>query len=284
MIKPTGNNIMVRLPTDQKKRERKIGNIYIPTLEGRFEHDFTFGEVVSVGELCTTVKVNDIAYYSQMSMQQALQNCGRDKTRNDTLKDTANNIPCYLYEEGDEEFLIFPASKVSIECSDISGTFENIIFQSVICIIRDGKVVMLNDNYLINKDYDDGQLIDGIRAKRTQSGLYLPQLKEQNEKDKKYKVLHAPEKSVVDVGDTIFTQPHCDIPLEGEFNNPLFPKDTYYIQESNILAVQSPSDEEILQAYNELKPKTQIVAGLYFKEIRDFQNGTHPNLKILGIA
>ena len=235
-MKPTGANIMVKIPSEQKEGVRKLeSGIYIPALLGNFHNDFTYGEVVAVGEFCTNVLVGDTVFYSQMSIQQALQNNGRDRTRNETIKDSPNNIPCYMYEDEQGEYLIFPSEKVSIECSDISGTHYNTIFQSVICAIRNGEVVCLNGHYLFNKAYDDGHLIDGIKGKTTPSGLILPQLKEADEKTKRFKCLYAPVDGVIKVGDIFFTAPHCDIKLEGDFNNPFFPVDTYYVEEHNIL-------------------------------------------------
>lgn len=239
-MRPTGNNILVKLPAEQKEGVRKLDSgIFIPALLGNFHNDFTFGEVVAIGEQCTNVLVGDTVFFNQMAMQQALQNSGLDRTRNQTLKDSANNIPVYYIEDKTGEYIAFPSEKVTIECSDISGTHYNTIFMSAICAIRNGEVICLNGFYLFKKAYDDGQLIDGIKAKVTASGLFLPMLKDTDEKEKRYKCLFAPEEGVINAGDIFYSAPHTDIALEGIHNHAKFPVNTYYVEEHNILAVEN---------------------------------------------
>lgn len=234
-MKPTGQNILIKLPDYQKQRERKVGGIDIIHLEGELQHEATHGTVVAVGDDCEFIKVGDEVFFTYMCVTQGKQNMGRDKCANE---ETRSYVPVYYLEEPDAHYLVMPYKKIVEILEDISGTYENPLFTGVILLIRNGEVICCNDYYTMEAAYDNGEVIEGVRAKKTESGLFIAKLYDEPEKEKFYRITNAPANGLAQKGDIVYTVPHSDIPLEGYFNFPLLPKGTYYLEENQILLVK----------------------------------------------
>lgn len=238
-LKPIGQNIIVKLPDYQKERERKTNGIDIIHLEGQFQHEATHGTVVAVGDEVTEIQVGDEVFFTHMCIAQGKQNMGRDKCANE---ETRSYVPVYYLEESDAHYLVMPYKKIVEILEDISGVWENPLFSGVILLIRGNNVICCNNYYTMEAAYDNGEVVEGIRAKKTESGLFIAKLHAEPEKEKFYRITNAPENGSAQKGDIVYTVPHSDIPLEGYFNFPLLPKGTYYLEENQILLVK-----EVLQ-------------------------------------
>lgn len=240
-MKPIRRNIIVELPMWQKERERVTeGGIFIPHLEGNFEHNATHGKVVSVGNDCTLVKEGDEVFFSVLCIQQALQNAGRDKTRSHLYDGEGSIVPVIYFEQDGKDYISMPENKVSFEMTDQSGTWENVIFTGVILALRGKEIICMNGYHLVEDAYEKGEQVDvaggKVNAISTESGLLLVKTMEEMEKRKHFRVLHAPMDSDTQTGDIIYCMPHVDIKLEGDFNYNMLPKGCYYVEGQHILA------------------------------------------------
>lgn len=237
-VTPIGSNIKIKLPDFFKTRERKTeSGIYVPHLEGKFEHDITHGTVTAVGDSVTMCKVGDEVFFSSLYIQAGLQNMGNDPTRPDAKKDTGSGVPVFYLADSDNHYLFMPEDRKYLLASDWSGEHEAEIHGGVICAVRDGQVICFNGYHIMKDGYEKPELVDGVLTRKTESGIVIAVLREEEEKNKRFIVMYSPEDSWVKPDDLIFTRPHCDIKLEGDFNYPMFPKGTYYVRKDDILCV-----------------------------------------------
>ena len=241
--KPINRNILIRLPEWHKKKERKAGRIIIPYLIGNLQHNCSHGTVVSVADDCEFVKVGDEVFFTINTVNEGLRNIGRDESVDEAWKRTGSSSPVHYIQESDNDYLIMPEQRIYTEIEDTNGVvWENPSHAGVICLKRGEETIALNGYHLMTKGYYDGELVSlgngfGSAMVKKGSGLILGVEKITSEKSKRYEVLFAPVDSEIKRGDVIYTMPHTDLPLEGEFNNPVFPKDTYYCEVQNINAV-----------------------------------------------
>lgn len=239
---PTGSNILIKLPDYYKTRERKMeSGIYIPHMQGRFEHDITHGTVVALGDKVKDCQIGDEVFFSSLVVQSALQNMGNDPTRPDSKKDVGNTMPVYYLADEDGHYLFMPEERIYLLASDWSGEHEAEIHGGVICIVRNGEVICVNGYHIMKDAYEKPELIDGVLGKKTQSGLIIAVLHEEQEKNKRFDIMFAPAESELKPKDVVFTRPHCDIKLEGDFNYPMLPKGTYYVRKDDLLGVFEPA-------------------------------------------
>jgi co-chaperonin GroES (HSP10) len=238
-ITPTGQNILIKLPNYQKERERATGigangGINIVHLEGEMQHESTHGTVMAVGPDCDFILPGDEVFFTYLCISQAKQNMGKDKCANGMH---GSGVPAFYFEEPDADYVIMPYRKVVEVIEDISGVWENPLFPGVILLIRSGEIICCNDYYTFEAAYDNGEIIGGVRAKTTASGLLIAKLQDEPEKEKYYRITNAPANRQAKQGDLVFTVPHSDIPLEGYFNFHMLPKGTFYMEENQILAI-----------------------------------------------
>lgn len=235
-LKPASGNVLIKLPDYYKTRERKMeSGLHMVHMEGKYEHDATHGTVISVAENVTECQAGDEVFFAQNCVQAALQNMGMDKTRSDNMKYRSADVPAYYLIDEEAHYMMMPVERLYLIAEDLSGKHEVDIHAGIICLIREGKVHCLNGYHIMKNAYDDGELgADGIKAKK-HGLIYMPVFKEESEKNKRFEIVHAPENSELKAGDIIFTAPHCDLKLEGDFNYPLLPKGCFYVQRENIL-------------------------------------------------
>lgn len=235
---PTKGNILIKLPNFQKERIRQSeSGIYIPHLEGRFEHDVTHGTVISLGEWVEHCQIGDEVFFSPLCIQAGQQNMGTDKTQTDTTKKRSNGVPVYYLADEEGHYLFMPEKRMFLMAYDTAGGQEQEcdIHGGVICLIRDEELICLNSYHIMKDAYDAGEVKDGVRTKKV-GIIDVVVFGEEDEKKKRFEITHAPADSTVKVGDTVFTRPHCDLKIEGDFNYNLLPKGSYYVIGSNILA------------------------------------------------
>lgn len=253
-IKPVGNYIFIKLPQWQSERVRKTpSGIFIPHLEEKTEHDSSTGEVVAIGDRCTICEVGDTVFFDYYSVNNALQNAGRDKTRHDHTKNSKAALPVYYIENSYSDdvpelpkglYIVMPETRVTQNFEAKNHHEERVmggnsleipVNLGVLCLIRNGELMCCNGYYLIARAYDEGELIDGVRVK--QQGLIQSViLKDEEQKNKQYKILCAPQDGEYEVGDIIRCMPNVEIKVEGTFNYPQFPANTFYVESSLIIA------------------------------------------------
>jgi len=118
---------------------------------------------------------------------------------------------------------------------DWSGSHEAELHGGVICAVRGGEVICLNGYHIMKDAYEKPELIGGVLAKKTESGLLIAVMHEEQEKNKRFEIMFAPADSELKAGDVVVTRPHCDIKLEGDFNYPMLPQGTYYVRKDDLL-------------------------------------------------
>jgi co-chaperonin GroES (HSP10) len=259
MIKPLNRNILIKLPDWANDRVRKTeSGIYFAHLDDKIEHDASQGVVIAVGDKCDICQVNDTVFFDYYTVMTALQNCGRSKVRHQGTTETSTNVSVHYIENGMLDdcpelpkgiYIVMPENRIvqSIIAQDsaqeklIGGSQVDIpIHLGVICLIRDGQPQSCNGYFLLQKAYTDGELIDGRIVKK--SGLiHSVVLGKEANKNRKYKVLYAPIGSEFNQGDEVICSSDIEIKLEGKYNFPILPKDTFYCESELILAkVEEP--------------------------------------------
>lgn len=236
-MKPTAGNVMIKLPAYQKEGVRQSdGGIYIPHLSGNFSLDVSHGTVVALGDGIELCEIGDEVFFAQNCIQAALQNSGMDKTRSEANKNRGSGIPVFYLADDSGDYVFMPEKRLFLLATDTAGgqEMECDIHGGIICIIRKGEIICVNSYHIMKNAYDAGEVKDGVRTKK--HGLIdVVVFHEENEKNKRFEIVSAPVDSELKSGDIIFTKPHCDLKLEGDFNYPLLPKGSFYVVESNIL-------------------------------------------------
>lgn len=253
MIKPIGHNIIIRLPNYQLEgiRQTKSG-LFIPALKDKIQHDSSSGEVIAVGDKCCMCQIKDIVFFDYYSVSIGLRNNGRDVTRADATKNESTGVPIWLIENSNVVdvpelpqglFLCIPEQKIAQhivaknheeERAMGKSEMEIPLHHGVICLIRNEEVIACNGYHLIKPAYDNGTFVDGRWIR--QSGLIQQViLNKESESKKRYEILFSPADSEYQARDIVFTESNIEIPVEGCYNYPQFPENTFYVEKSLIL-------------------------------------------------
>lgn len=237
-MKPTLRNIIVKLPKWQRERLRETSTgLLIPHLEGKFQHNASHGTVVQVSDNCKIARIGDEVFFPNLTIKQALQNSDLDPT---VYEKHGSGVPVYYHIEDGEHYLIMPENRIYDELIDLNGTtIHNTTFSGVITLIRSGEIVCCNGYHLMEQAHEDEEIVDGVKGRTLKSGIFAVITTEKEEKNKRYRITYAPEDSEVVVGDIVYTQPHCDLHLEGEYNYPQLPSGTFYVEQQFLLAVEA---------------------------------------------
>jgi len=237
-MKPTLRNIIVKLPKWQRERLRETASgIQIPHLEGKFEHNASHGTVVATSDNCTIARTGDEVFFPNITIKQALQNSDLDPT---VFEKHGSGVPVHYHIEEGEHYLIMPEQRIYDVLIDTNGAeIQNTTFSGIILLIRNKEVVCCNGYHIMKQAHEDDEMVDGRRGKTLKSGIFALTTKDKEEKEKRYEVVYAPNDSEVEPSDIIYTMPHCDLPLEGEYNYPQLPAGSFYVESQFILAKQS---------------------------------------------
>lgn len=246
--------MIIKLPDAQLSgvRETKSG-LFVAALKDKLQHDFSCGEVIATGDNCSICQVGDIVFFDYYSVSLGLRNAGRDITRHDATKNTTTGVPIWLIENSNIVdvpelphglFLVMPenrlvheiVAKSHLEEQTIGGSIMELpLHLGIICLIRNGEIVACNNYHLLKEAYGmDIKLIDGVNVRQTGLIQSVVLNKEQN-KNRKYEVVCAPDNSPYKKGDIVFTESNIEIPIEGQYNYPQFADKTYYCEPALIL-------------------------------------------------
>lgn len=234
------NDVLIKLPDYTKTNVRKTASgIELATLEQE-KYNPTHGEITRKGGKAGQVQAGDTVFFHYLSYTSGMirsdgsvPNSKEDK-RHDNYHE---NISTAYIEVGESPYLIMPENELYF-------------------VIRNGEIVMLNDNYLLEPILLElekqgvmlphGKSVEHTFVKTKSNILQLHNDKVRFEKNIAV-VYCKPENSPIETGIVVHMLDNCYIKPEYEYNHPMLKKELFIVNKKNIIAIDKPGSIPSIQ-------------------------------------